>query len=114
MQLSGVAGNKIITFTGTPKTAVIDTNDIEIDTQNKSMITLVKPLVDNGSGSIAVDSRDLLNEQSNFATVSAANSENRVGIRSFGRFHRVRLTPTGSNWSSAIGVDLEIQQAGMR
>jgi len=46
--------------------------------------------------------------------VTAANSENRVGVRSYGRYHRVRLEPSGNNWSSAIGVDVEIQQAGTR
>jgi hypothetical protein len=78
------------------------------------MITLARPIVDNGSGSVAVDSRDLLNETVSFPAVTAANSENRVGLRSFGRYHRLRVTPTGADWKSAIGVDLEIQRAGMR
>jgi len=113
LQLSGVSGAKIITFTGPPKTAVIDTSDIAAD-QNQSMITLVKPLVDNGSGSVAVDSRLVLSEQVSFPAVTAASSENRVGVRSYGRYHRVRLQPSGDNWSSAIGVDIEIQGAGTR
>lgn len=114
INLAGVSGAKVIVFSGNPKTAIIDTSDIEVDSTNKSMITLVRPLVDNGTGSVAVDSRDLLNEAIGFPAVSAANSENRVGLRSFGRYHRVRLTPTGAAWSSAIGVDIEIQKAGMR
>jgi hypothetical protein len=113
LQLSGVSGAKIITFTGPPKTAIIDTSDIAAD-QNQSMITLVKPLVDNGSGSVAVDSRLVLSEQVSFPAVTAASSENRVGVRSYGRYHRVRLQPSGDNWSSAIGVDIEIQGAGTR
>jgi hypothetical protein len=113
LQLAGVTGAKIITFTGPAKTALIDTADISAD-QNQSMITLVKPIVDDGTGSVAIDSRLVLNEQVNFPSVSAANSENRVGVRSYGRYHRVRLEPSGNNWSSAIGVDVEIQQAGTR
>ena len=113
LQLAGVTGAKIITFTGPAKTALIDTADISAD-QNQSMITLVKPIVDDGSGSVAIDSRLVLNEQVNFPSVTAANSENRVGVRSYGRYHRVRLEPSGNNWSSAIGVDVEIQQAGTR
>ena len=113
LQLSGVSGAKIITFTGPSKTAVIDTSDIAAD-QNQSMITLVKPLVDNGSGSVAVDSRLVLSEQVTFPSVTAASSENRVGVRSYGRYHRVRLQPSGDNWSAAIGVDVEIQGAGTR
>lgn len=113
LQLVGVRGTKIITFSGDNKIATIDTNDIESG-MNQSMLTLVKPVVDNGSGSVAVDSRLQLNEQVNFPDVTAANSENRVGVRSYGRYHRVRLQPSGDNWSSAIGVDVEIQQAGTR
>lgn len=113
LQLAGVSGAKIVTFSGLPKTATIDTSDIETG-MNQSMITLVKPLVDDGTGSIAVDSRLQLNEQVGFNGVTAANSENRVGVRSYGRYHRVRLQPSGANWSSAIGVDIEIQSAGTR
>jgi hypothetical protein len=113
LQLAGVSGAKIITFSGNSKTALIDTSDIETNS-NQSMITMVKPIVDNGSASIAVDSRLTLNEQVGFPSVTAASPENRVGVRSYGRYHRVRTQPSGNNWSSAIGVDIEIQQAGTR
>lgn len=113
IQLAGVKGAKIITFTGSSKTAQIDTSDIQTD-GNQSMITLVKPLVDNGSGSVSVQSRLKLNENVVFNSVTPADSENRIGVRSYGRYHRVRLQPSGDNWSSAIGVDIEIQQAGTR
>lgn len=113
LQLAGVTGAKIITFSGAAKTATIDTSDIETS-GNQSMITLVKPIVDGGSASVAVDSRLLLDEQTTFPAVTSASSENRVGVRSYGRYHRVRTQPSGANWSSAIGVDIEIQQAGTR
>lgn len=113
LQLAAVKSTKIQTFTGSPKTALIDTSDIQTDF-NQSMITMVKPIVDNGSASIAVDSRLVLNEVVSFDSVTAASSENRVGVRSYGRYHRVRTQPSGSNWSSAIGVDVEIQPAGTR
>ena len=113
LQLAGVSGQKIITFSGSPKTALIDTSDIQTDF-NQSMITLVKPIVDNGSASIAVESRLVLDDQVNFGSVTAASAENRVGVRSYGRYHRVRAQPSGANWSSAIGVDIEIQAAGTR
>lgn len=113
LQLAGVKGAKIITFTGSPKTATIDTSDIEANPV-QSMITMVKTVVDNGSGAVAVQSRLTLDQTVDFPAVSPASSENRVGVRSYGRFHRVRLQPSGDNWSSAIGVDLEIQQAGTR
>jgi hypothetical protein len=113
LQLAGTKATKIITFTGPSKTALIDTSDIQTDF-NQSMITMVKPIVDNGSASIAVTSRQRLDETIAFSAVTAASSENRVGVRSYGRYHRVRTQPSGDNWSSAIGMDIEIQPAGTR
>ena len=110
--LLGINGNKLITFTGASKTATIETADIAADA-NQSMITMLKPIVDNGTGSASIASRLQLNQTVSFPTVTAANSENRIGARSYGRYHRVKLEPSG-NWTTAIGVDVEIQQAGTR
>jgi len=110
--LLGINGSKLITFSGASKTADIETSDIQADA-NQSMITMVKPIVDNGSGSASVASRLQLNQTVSFPSVTAANSENRIGARSYGRYHRVKLEPSG-NWTTAIGMDVEIQQAGTR
>jgi hypothetical protein len=110
--LLGIDGNKLITFTGLPKDAVIETADISADT-NQSMITMIKPIVDNGTGSASIASRLQLSQTVSFPAVTAANSENRIGARSYGRYHRVKLEPSG-NWTTAIGVDVEIQPAGTR
>jgi len=110
--LLGISGNKLITFTGASKTATIETADISSDT-NQSMITMVKPIVDNGTGSASIASRLQLNQTVSFPSVTAANSENRIGARSYGRYHRVKLQPSG-DWTTAIGIDVEIQQAGTR
>lgn len=110
--LLGLKGSKLITFTGAPKTATIETSDIETDS-NQSMVTMIKPIVDNGTGSASVASRLQLNQTVSFPSVTAANSENRIGTRSYGRYHRVKLEPSG-NWTTAIGMDVDIQSAGTR
>ena len=110
--VAGVEGNKIITFTGPSKAGLITSADLETGT-NMSMVTLVKPIVDNGSASVAVDSRFNLAEAVAFGSATAADSENRVGFRSLGRYHRVRVIPSG-NWTTAIGFEVDIQQAGGR
>ncbi len=110
--LLGIKGSKLITFTGAAKTATIETSDIE-SPANQSMVTMIKPIVDNGTGSASVASRLQLNQTVSFPSVTAANSENRIGTRSYGRYHRVKLEPSG-NWTTAIGMDVEIQQAGTR
>jgi len=74
---------------------------------------MVKPLVDNGSADVAVATRRLLNENITYGTPSASDAENRVFILSVGRYHRLQLSPTGS-WTTAMGMDIEINGLGTR
>jgi hypothetical protein len=108
---AGVSGSKIIAFTGQPKTAQITTGDIG---GTQSTVMLAKPIVDSGSASVAISSRDLLSEVVEFYTDVAADSENRVSLRSNGKYHRLRLTPTGANWKTAVGMDVTIVGQGNR
>jgi len=111
--IAAVQGDKISTFDGGLKPAVLTTGDIETG-PNKSMITLVRPIVDGGSGGAAIASRNILNQNINFPATAAANGENRVGVRSFGQYHRVKVEPSGGDWQTAFGAYIDIQQAGMR
>jgi hypothetical protein len=112
MQFSGVRNAKIITFSGAPMTATIETGDIEVP-GTTSAITMAKPIVDNGSANVALFSRRLLNQQVDFGAQLVADSENRVSIRGVGRYHRLQLTPTGS-WTSAVGTDIDLNGLGTR
>ena len=110
--LGGIKDAKVYALTGSPATGVISSGDI--DAGANSVITLARPQVDNGSGSVAVASRRLLSEIPTFGTLVAADSENRVPLRSAGRYHRIKLTPTGDNWTTAIAVDYDIVGQGTR
>jgi len=112
LQLAGVDGAKIVTFSGANATAYLETGDIEVP-GSTSAITMVKPIVDDGSGSVALLSRRLLSESTVFGSQTAANSENRVAVRGVGRYHRLQLTPTGS-WTSAVGMDIDLSPLGTR
>jgi hypothetical protein len=112
MQFAGVRGAKIITFSGSNKIAIIETGDIEMP-GTTSAITLAKPIVDGGSGNVALMSRRLLNEQVVFGTQTVADAENRVSIRGVGRYHRLQLTPTGQ-WTNTVGIDVEMNPLGTR
>jgi hypothetical protein len=109
--LAGVNGAKIVVFSGQPKTAIISTGDIDI---GRSVVTLAKPTVDGGSGSVAIASRTNLSDVIEFGSDTAADSENRVSLRSNGLYHRLRLTPTGSNWKTAVGLEFDIAKQGNR
>jgi len=112
MQFAGVKDTKIITFSGANNTAYIETGDIEMP-GTTSAITLAKPIVDGGSGSVALISRRLLSEQVVFGSQTAADAENRVSLRGVGRYHRLQLTPTGQ-WTNTVGIDVEMNPLGSR
>ena len=108
----GVRGTKIITFTGTNATGNIITNDLEYG--YNSVLTLIRPSVDNGSASVSVASRRMLDDAITYGSSVTASEEDRCSVRSAGRYHRIALTPTGVNWSSAIGMDIDYSEQGTR
>lgn len=109
---AGTRGAKIVTFTGANSTAEIATGDI--GSEMTSIITLAKPIVDNGSANIAVASRTLLNQSVNYGTYSSADAENRVSLRAGGKYHRLSIIPTGSQWKNILAVDVNIESQGTR
>ena len=110
--LGGTDGDRVITFNGAPKSAVIETGDIS--TGSSSLVTLARPQIDNGSATVAIASRALLNESVVFGSDVTADSDNRVSLRGFGRNHRLRIKPTGDNWNMAVAVDVDITPMGIR
>jgi hypothetical protein len=109
---AGVRDDKIVTFTGANATAQLQTGDI--GSEATTVVTLARPIVDNGSGSVAIASRTLLDQTPQLGSYVPASSENRVSLRSSGKYHRLSLIPTGSQWSNAIGIDVEVTQQGTR
>jgi hypothetical protein len=110
--LGGTLATRVMTYTGASQTAVISTGDLDIGAN--SVVTLARPIVDNGSATVAIASRTLLNQGVSFNTAVAASSENRVSLRSAGRYHRLKVTPTGANWNNAISVDVDVTPQGVR
>jgi hypothetical protein len=110
--LGGTSGTKVVTFNGPNKAATIETGDISVG--GRSLVNLARPQVDNGSATVALASRTLLNEQVTFGTATAADSDNRVSLRGSGNYHRIQVNPTGSNWRMAVAVDIDVIPMGTR
>jgi len=107
---AGVRDAKIVTFEGTPMSAFIETGDL---TSSASLITLARPQIDNGSATVAVASREMLDDTISYSTAVAASDENRVALRSSGKYHRIKVVPTG-NWTTMAAVDVNIVPRGRR
>jgi hypothetical protein len=110
--LGGTLGTRVMTYTGANQTGYITTGDLDIGAN--SVVTLARPIIDNGSATVAIASRTLLDQSVTFNSAVAASSENRVPLRSSGRYHRLKVTPTGSNWDNAISVDVDVTPQGVR
>lgn len=110
--LAGVNGAKIVTFTGAPMEGDIQTGDFEAGPQ--SLVKLARPQVDNGSASVAAFSRMRLDTEVLFGAPAAATAENRVSLRSLGRYHRLKIVPTGAQWKHMVAVDVEVTPVGAR
>lgn len=108
--LAGLKEDKIVSFSGQNSTAELITGDL---TSTNSVINLAKPQIDKGTASVAIASRDRLDSEIAFSTAQEADSENRCSVRSHGRYHRVKVIPSG-NYTSCVGVDLEIVARGGR
>lgn len=108
---AGVRDDQIILFAGDPMDAEIITGDIEEGMQ--SIVKMAYPQIDNGSGSVAVASRFRLDGGVVFGSDVPATSENRVSLRSVGRYHRLKVKPSG-DWTDMMAVTVEIQPVGGR
>jgi hypothetical protein len=108
---AGTTGNKISTFTGANLTAQLQTSDIEQG--YNSVVTLVRPQIDNGSCSVAVASRRELDDTITFSSQVTTSSEGRVPLRSYGRYHRFNIVPSGS-WTNAVSIDVDLAPQGNR
>jgi len=111
--LTGTLGQKIVAFSGSALTANIVTPDLSLNDM-PSVMTLVRPIIDTGTCAVQVNSRRRLNQQTDFTgSTYSSNSDNRIGLRSAGTYHRIKAIPSGV-WTSAVGLDVTIIPQGMR
>jgi hypothetical protein len=110
--LGGTLGPNVVTYNGAPAVGQIVTGDIAPG--GRSIVTLARPQIDNGSATVAVASRVMLNQDVTFGSPVAADYENRVSLRSNGNYHRFRVVPTGANWKTAVGMDIDLAGQGAR
>ena len=108
---AGAKDAKIVTFTGSTYNSLLVTTDVEVG--YNSLVTLARPTIDNGTANVEIASRKELDDAITFGASVTTSSEGRANLRSHGRYHRFRISPTG-NWTTAVGVDVDITPAGTR
>ena len=110
--LGGTNSVYVVTYNGANLVGQIVTGDTNLG--GRSVVTLARPQIDNGSASVAVSSRVLLSQPVLFGAASNADEENRVSLRSNGNYHRFKVIPTGDNWETAVDLEIDIVGQGVR
>jgi hypothetical protein len=111
---AGLRDTKIITFYNTISNPNAELVTGDIGSEYNSTVTLARPIIDNGSATVAVASRNLLNQAVSYSAYVAADSGNRVSLRSNGKYHRFSVKPTGTNWANAVAIDVDVIPQGTR
>ena len=110
--LGATKSGMVYSFTGVNTTGELVTGDLDLG--GNSLVTLARPHIDGGSADVAVASRRLLSDAITYTNDVSADSENRVSLRSAGRYHRIRVRPTGDDWKHAVSVDIDVTGQGVR
>jgi hypothetical protein len=108
---AGAVDKRVVSFTGECEDPRLETLDLMGN--NNSVITMVRPIIDNGQANISIASRQALDDTITFGAVSVPY-ENRNNVRSGGRYHRVRVEPVGDNWTTAVAFDMTVTDSGIR
>lgn len=107
----GVRDQKIIAFSGQNKYASVTSGDIDV---GRSVVTFARPLIDSGYGTVAIASRQLLSDSVSFGDAVAPDSEGRCSVRSAGRYHRIKVSPTSVFWRTLTACEVTVVGQGDR
>ncbi len=104
------------TFSGANLAAQIDTGDTQPFPGRRATIRSARPIVDGGSPTIAVGTRQTQQASVSWGAATSATTDGLVPLRSNGRYIRYRLAvPAASTWTWAQGIDdVDARPTGMR
>lgn len=97
-------------FVGAAMAATVETRETEIHAGHRTQLNSFRPLVDGGSVTAQVGTRNSQSEDVQFGPVLSSTSTGRFTTRSNARFHRFRLF-IEDDWDDAIGVSVEPHDA---
>lgn len=92
-------------FTGTALDATLETGEVQLNPLGRAEITEVVPLVDGGTHTAQMGTRETQAVTVTWGSASTENSSGICPVRSNSRYHRVRVNNTG-DFTDAIGVNI--------
>jgi len=107
-QLAAFDGDyKLGFFRGVNKTATIETRESEIYAGANTYLNAFRPLVDRGTVTAEVGSRGRLSDDVTYGSSLTQSASGKFTTRNNSRYHRIRLTISGNNWTDALGVQVD-------
>lgn len=97
-------------FSGVPMTATIETREVELYRGRNAHLGSFKALVDGGTATVEVGTRNRQSEQVSWSDPLTERSSGRFTTRSNARYHRFRLSIT-DEWEDAIGIQVDQEDA---
>ena len=97
-------------FSGSAMTATIETKEIQLNAGRRTHLNAFRPLVDGGTVTAKVGSRDRQVDERVLGPSLALRPSGRFTTRSNARYHRFLLTISG-DWTDAIGVLIDKEDA---
>lgn len=102
------ADNQVMAFTGPNLAATLTTQEGQPTEGKRSRVTSIRPLIDGGTPSVTVISRNRLEDNTVAANPVTINVWGTCPVRVDARYLRGQIDiPAASSWSHALGLELE-------
>lgn len=105
--------NKLNLFEGSNRQATLETQ--EVTSGGHAMVRSVRPIVDASSATAAIASRVRQADSASYGAAASMDTSGKCNLRSEGRYHRAKvIVPSGTDWTKALGVEVEYSPTGQR
>jgi len=105
---------KAAIFSGTENEGTIETRELELFPGHRSSITNIRPIVD-ATATVTIKSKERLADTASESSTSSMITSGDNPVRQSGRYFKIKVvTPSGSVWTHAQGVDLIASRIGLR
>ena len=117
------SSHQFATFTGTAMTATVETTEMDLSLSLKDQsgssdgrmthVTEVRPIVDGGTHTVSVGTRNTQNETVTYTAASAENTSGFCPVRANARYHRFKVDISGG-FTDAVAVQPRAFRSGKR
>ena len=99
--------HKLGYFTGSNLAATIDTSEAQLLGGQRALLTATRPLVDGGTPTIRIGSRNRTTDTHSFSASVTINAIGECPVRTNARYMRARMEmPAGETWTHAQGIEV--------